>query len=118
MAHQQGNEAEKFLKEILAEGPVLQKEIKTAAEAPCLAWATVRRAKSSLGIKAYKDGMEGGWLWDLPKMFNGIGEDAHLKRVSTFGSDEHLRGNGVAGSPSLNTTTDLEIPKFLAVERG
>ena len=35
--------------------------------------------------------MKGGWFCALPKALNTI-EDAHLKDVSTFGTDEHLRG--------------------------
>jgi hypothetical protein len=56
-----------------------------------VARATLRRAKASLGIKPHKGGMKSGWLWALPKMLNTT-EDAHAKNVSTFGTNEHLRG--------------------------
>ena len=112
-----GNEAEEFLKEILAGGPTRQKEIEAAAKGNGLSWATVRRAKKRLGVKATKNGMDGGWLWDLPKMLT-IGEGAHFKRMSIFGSDEHLQGNGAAGSPVLERDDGLEIPKFLDRRAG
>ena len=67
--------------------------------------------------KTIKDGMEGGWLWGLPKMLT-IGEDAHLKRMSAFGSDEHLRGNGTAGSSVFEHDDGLGIPKFLDRRAG
>ena len=53
-----GAEAEQFLKEMLAAAAAPQKEIKDAAEGAGMAWATVRRAKDRLGIKAYKDGID------------------------------------------------------------
>ena len=37
-----------------------------------------------------KVGMEQGWVWQLPKMLRNA-EDAHIIKVSTFGSDEHLQ---------------------------
>ncbi len=102
-------EAEKFLEEVLALGPVPQKEVKAAAGGAGLAWATVRRAKDRLGIKPHKDGMDGGWLWGLPKVLT-LTEDAHLGEMSTFGSDEHLRGNGAA---VFQHNDGLEIPGYL-----
>lgn len=107
-------EAEEFLKEFMAAGSVPQREVKAAAEGNGLSWATVRRAKKRLGIQVTKDGMEGGWLWVLPKMLIDA-EDAHLKRMSPFGSDEHLRGNGAA---VYEDDDGLEIPKFLDRRAG
>ena len=101
-------EAEKFLEEVLALGPVPQKEVKAAAGGAGLAWATVRRAKDRLGIKPHKDGMEGGWLWGLPKMLTQA-EGAHLREMSTFGADERLRVNGAA---VFEPNDGLAIPKF------
>ena len=85
-------EAEDFLQTLLADGPVPSKEVAVEAQEAGIAKATLRRAKASLDIKSYKDGMKGGWFCALPKAFNTI-EDAHLKDMSTFGADEHLRGS-------------------------
>ena len=38
--------------------------MKAAAEAHCLAWRTIERAKTKLGIIAYKEGK--AWIWTLP----------------------------------------------------
>jgi putative DNA primase/helicase len=83
-------ESEEFLKSILGNGPVPSKQIQSEAKAAGLSWATVRRAQSRLGIKAQKTGMDGGWVWALPKMLNS-NEGAHFPGVSAFGPDEHLR---------------------------
>lgn len=57
-----------ILEQILADGPLRQREVKEATDAKGLAWATVRRAKTALGIvtkkKAYSDA--GYWEWSLP----------------------------------------------------
>ena len=37
------------------------------------------------------EGIESGWFYALPKTLNPT-EDARLKDVSAFGSNEHLRG--------------------------
>ena len=60
-------QAEKFLREVLASGPVKQSEIKDeAVNGRGLAWATVRRAQNKLGVISKKEGLQGGWVWQLP----------------------------------------------------
>jgi putative DNA primase/helicase len=64
-------EAESWLSEQLASGPVPAQKIQTEAEAAGLSWATVRRAKATLSVVAKKSSYGGGWEWRL--------EDAHVE---------------------------------------
>jgi len=58
--------AKNFLKETLKDGAVPTKEIRSAARDEGLSWATVRRAKEKLEIKAVKENKPGGkWFWEL-----------------------------------------------------
>jgi putative DNA primase/helicase len=100
-------QAEEFLRERLAAGPVPQKQVRADAEGAGLAWATVRRAKDRLGIRPEKDGMDGGWLWTLPKVLKSA-EDAQPRKVSTFGGNEHLRDSAPPSQPDY-----LDLPAFL-----
>lgn len=83
-------EAEYFLQALLAAGPVPSKQLDTEAQEAGVTKATLRRAKAKLGVKSYKDGMMGAWFCALPKTLNPT-EDAHLKDMSAFGTDEHVR---------------------------
>ena len=62
------DEAKEFLKEHLRDGPKLQVDVETAAEANCHAKRTLRRAKDDLGVIAFKEtGVASGhWWWKLP----------------------------------------------------
>jgi hypothetical protein len=98
-------EAMEWLREQLSAGSVSARQIHADAKAAGLAWATVRRAKDTLGITPSKEGFEGGWYWRLP-----ASEDAHetpkmltpiawapSANMSTFGLPETLNapcGNG------------------------
>ena len=61
-------DAEAFLLDLLLNDPTPTKLVKAAAIEAGLAWATVRRAKDTLKVVARKEGMDGGWLWSLPKV--------------------------------------------------
>jgi len=94
-------EAKSFLQALLADGPVPSKTAWADADQAGHARATIRRAMSALGVDARKTGLQSGWVWELsPKMLKNP-EDAHPKKVSTFGDDEHLTED--AHSVSMST---------------
>jgi putative DNA primase/helicase len=57
-------DAERFLYDLLAGGPVPTKEIQEAARAHSISAATLRRAQESVGARPQKDGLK-GWVWSL-----------------------------------------------------
>jgi AAA domain/FtsX-like permease family len=58
-------EATEWLKRQLKEAkPVV--ELKKAAAAGGISWASIRRAYYVLGIQTDKVGLQGGWIWSLP----------------------------------------------------
>jgi hypothetical protein len=61
-------EAEEWLKEVLAEGPVSAKKVKAAAATAGIAEKTLKRAKTRLSVESVKDGfgLDAKWLWMLP----------------------------------------------------
>lgn len=61
-------EAETFLCDALSDGPRSVGELQTEARKAGMAWVTVKRAKSELGVVALRHGygQEGGWVWSLP----------------------------------------------------
>jgi hypothetical protein len=60
------NDAEAFLKTILADGPLPVRRIESEAKEAGLSMATVRRAKEALGVIAAKKALDQGWTWELP----------------------------------------------------
>jgi hypothetical protein len=61
-------EAEAFLRELLADGPAPAKQVKADANDAGLSWATVRRAKARMGLVVSREGFGPGSAinWSLP----------------------------------------------------
>ena len=62
------SEAKEFLREYLADEPMLSKAVEEAAEAHGISDMTLRRAKTELRIRVAKRGFgnDGEWFWQLP----------------------------------------------------
>ncbi|KAB0773153.1 AAA family ATPase [Pseudomonas aeruginosa] len=58
-------DAEHFLLNLLADGPVPATQIKADAAGAGHAWRTVERAKKALRIEAVKAGVKEGWVWRI-----------------------------------------------------
>ncbi len=89
-------EAEAFLKEVLAKGPVSKKDIDDQAKAFGFKEMTLRRAKMALGVIVVHEGYGKGsvWQWSLPSKMVKDPKDikgVHPFRVEIFDNqDEHL----------------------------
>lgn len=126
-------EARDWLAELLADGPVAAREVEQAARAAALSWASVRRAKSALGVRSRKAGMDSGWSWSLPE---STPEDAQTatpaeisspkvlkhETLSSFGDVEHLQETGpplealAEAAPDLDEAIDLLPLEALAAD--
>ncbi len=94
-------DAERFLRDLLADGPIPAKQIELEAKGACIAWATIRRASKSLGIESVREGTPGKrgagvWVWRLPKTVKALKNDldAHTNNVSILTKSEHLNHFG------------------------
>jgi 5S rRNA maturation endonuclease (ribonuclease M5) len=73
------DDAKDFLRELLADGELPQKQIQTDAKGASHSWATVRRAKTELNIISSKSKLDNCWYWKLP--INMLTRDEHAQGV-------------------------------------
>ncbi len=80
------DDAKQFLTEVLADRPVLAKDVQKQARDSGIADATLRRAKGVLGVRAVRTGglaAAGVWRWELPNMLKALThESEHLSHLS------------------------------------
>lgn len=86
-------EAMDFLSDQLAHFSKPVSKLKKEANDYGLSWRTTLRAKTALKITTQKSGMNGGWIWSLPKETKAP-EEYHTKTLVSFGKDDgYLRQN-------------------------
>jgi hypothetical protein len=57
-----------WLRSALADGPMKAEDLKAAAKEAGIAWSTVKRAQTAVGVKPKRQGFGpgGAWMWALP----------------------------------------------------
>jgi hypothetical protein len=92
-------EAKRFLTSLLTHGGISAKDVKGAADAHMISLATLRRAKSALGVNVSREGFGPGSavIWSLPSIGaqhpSENGANPHRcsqKKMSTYAGNEHL----------------------------
>jgi hypothetical protein len=84
-------EAARWLKELLCDGPIKSREVRREAEAAGLAWRTVERSRRSLGVRVRRVGFgeAGAWEWTL--------SDQRPPNDAIDRQENSLAGNGEFG---------------------
>lgn len=86
-------DAENFLCDLLAAGPMPAKRIKADADGAGYSWITIKRAKKAAGIEARREGFGTGsvWVWELPAKGIKKHEEDHTKTMIPFAEIDPLR---------------------------
>ena len=103
-------DAEAFLLDLLADGPIVTDHIKKDARGVGLAWRTVERAKRELAIKAKKDSEDEPprWRWHLP--FSG--KTGNSDRKTANHNNGGLGGLGSLDEARPPTPPTLRVAAF------
>lgn len=104
------DDAKDFLRELLADGELAQKQIEADAKGASHSWRTVQRAKKELNIRSSKSKLDNRWYWRLDSNTANDDrerQDSHINNVAALAhlpAIEHI-------SPA-NTVYDNQIARF------
>jgi hypothetical protein len=128
------SEAQEFLKEILADGPLPSKEVENEGRDAGIEPRTLKRAKQKFGVVSERHGgigERGRWYWRLPDGFSDTKgtkpEDGPLSSTTdrtdsekvAYISQKHdtsLRGPSTGGVKEANGDGPLSGRRFLGIE--
>jgi putative DNA primase/helicase len=93
------DDAKDFLRELLADGELAQKQIEADAKGASHSWRTVQRAKKELNIRSTKSNLDNRWYWRLDSNnasnhqerqdshINNVAALAHLPKIERVADD-------------------------------
>jgi hypothetical protein len=99
-------EAMEFLKAELEGGPLWSKQVKKEARKAEISEATLRRAKTALGVRSVKEA-DGSWSWSLPEKDQGVRPEHHGPHVPRDERLEHLEPLPI-GEPNPGDRSERE----------
>lgn len=102
-------EADAWLRDLLAGGPMQSREIQRAAREAGLAWRTIERAKRRLGIEAELVGFgtAGRWYWRLPETAPVEIESATRREMAV--SEKDGEKSAQITGPCSDTATPINV---------
>lgn len=100
-------EAADVLQEKLQSDPVAVEELKDLADRLGIGWRTFRRAKKKLGVKADKQGFDGGWYWLLAEGGQGERPTSEDGDVTDLGNGPEEQGSSEDKSAEVGQDSTL-----------
>jgi hypothetical protein len=123
---QERRAADEWLRDLLAEGPALVRDLQAGARSAGLVWRTIERAKTRLGVRATLLGYGSGgrWQWRLPETDSGAdhaSETVTMCAVSV--SDAGTNKTGPYDQRptlplELSVSEDLSVSELGSTEKG
>lgn len=105
----EGAKAEKFLRDLLANGSVPSKQVKSESIDAGHSWRTVERAKKALGIEAVKEGMDSGWVWKLPSQVCEDRQENPKNATQIMWQPSRKVGGLQENAPAENDETEVAL---------
>lgn len=78
------DEAERFLREVLKDGPSPTKYVAAEAKKAGISWRTVRRASDDMGV-IKRRGHDGTWYWEYPNLSNQLAQGVQPQKFGQLG---------------------------------
>jgi len=89
-----GTDAADFLRELLADGPMLAKDVYRDADGAGFSKTALHRARHKLGIVTRKQGMSAGWVWRLPNAEDSTEDSEGVSLRESHSSESSAQSSG------------------------
>ena len=116
-------DAKRFLQDLLSDSPMWARDVFKDADQAGYSKRTMQRTRKAIGVNAVKDGMKGGWKWELPPKVPPISptyEDATKTMVSVAFGETPVDTTSVSiSSPedAEDATETFVTPSMLQVSK-
>lgn len=104
------DDAKDFLRELLADGELAQKQIEADAKGASHSWRTVQRAKKELNIRSSKSKLDNRWYWRLESNTANDNQHRQDSRINNVAALADLPE--IEYIPAENKAYDNQIARF------